>query len=95
MNGKIILEGSKRVLGWLTDKWDAIIATKQVKKKQQLDNIGKAVDVAVKITKAKRDMIDWKKQSYQELGLNRSAIGHREAGKGWGDTKNIGATCDW
>lgn len=74
MNGKIILEGSKRVLGWLAKRWEVIIAPDDVKTKRQLDNIDKAVDVAVKTTKAQQDTVKWKIECYQELGLSKKAI---------------------
>ncbi|MHC4283572.1 MAG: hypothetical protein ACYSWZ_11460 [Planctomycetota bacterium] len=74
MNGKIILEGSKRVLGWLAKRWDVIIAPDDLKTKRRIDNVDKAVDVAVKATKAKHDMIDWKIKCYRELGLSKEEI---------------------
>lgn len=61
-------------MGWLVERWEAIVAPKEVKAKKQIEVVDKAIDVGLKVKKGQQEEIEWLLEMYRELGLTEEEI---------------------
>lgn len=74
IGSKIVIDGSKKVIGLFAKRWHALVMPDETIKGKQLENLEKAVDIAEKLKKSQQETIDWKKKAYIEMGVTKTKI---------------------
>ena len=74
IGSKIVIDGSKKVIGLFANRWHALVMPDETIKGKQLENLEKAVDIAEKLKKSQQETIDWKKKAYIEMGVTKTKI---------------------